>query len=149
MKEYQSQIRDVKMGKDVTVVHPVNLYECEIGDGTFIGPFVEIQKGAKIGKNCRIQSHTFICEGVTIDDDVFVGHGVVFINDKNPQANNDKWKLEPTIVCMGASIGSNATILPVVIEHFAKIGAGAVVTKQVYTCETVVGNPAKPIKKRS
>ena len=147
MKEYQSQIRDCKIGKDVTIVHPVNLYECEIGDGTFIGPFVEIQAGAKIGKNCRIQSHTFICDGVTIDDNVFIGHGVMFINDKNPKANNDKWNMQRTRILKGASIGSNATILPVVIGINAVVGAGSVVTRRVYKRKTVVGNPAKEIKR--
>ena len=147
MKEYQSQIKDCKIGDNVTIVHPVNLYECEIGDNSFIGPFVEIQKGAKIGKNCRIQSHSFICEGVTIDNGVFIGHGVMFINDRNPKANNSDWKLETTHIKRGASIGSNSTILPVTVGKNTLIGAGSVVTKDVNNFVTVVGNPAKEIKK--
>ena len=147
MKEYHSKIRDCKIGKDVTIVHPVNLYECEIGDGTFIGPFVEIQKGVKIGKNCRIQSHTFICEEVVIDNDVFVGHGVMFINDKHPKANNIFWNKEPIRIMKGASIGSNATILPTLIGEEALVGAGAVVTKFVPPKAIVIGNPAKEIYK--
>jgi len=145
MKEYQSQIRDCKIGKDVTIIHPVNLYECEIGAGTFIGPFCEIQTGAKIGKNCRISSHSFICEGVHIKDNCFIGHGVMFINDKNPKSNNPDWVLELTTVFENSSIGSNATILPVSIGPDALVGAGAVVTKCVGPSITVVGNPAKEL----
>ena len=147
MKEYQSQIRDCKIGKDVTIVHPVNLYECEIGDDTFIGPFCEIQKGVKIGKNCRISSHSFICEGVVIEDDVFIAHGVMFINDRNPKSNNNNWFMESTKVCKGASIGSNATILPVFIGKEALIGAGAVVTKFAPPKSVMIGNPAKELKR--
>ena len=126
-------IRNCKLGKNVKIPHPdlVNLYECEIGDDSFIAPFVEITSGVKIGKNCRIQSHSFICNGVIIEDDVFIGHGVMFTNDKNPRANNKDWKLENTHVKKGASIGSNATILPVTIGEYSLIGAGAVITKDV------------------
>src|SRR5215831_4508472 len=131
---------DVKLGTDVAIHHFVNLYGCEIGDGSRIGSFVEIQKGARIGRNCKISSHSFICEGVTIEDEVFVGHAVVFINDKFPRATTNEgglqsdadWKVVPTLVKRGASIGSNATILcGVNIGARAVIGAGAVVTKDV------------------
>jgi acetyltransferase-like isoleucine patch superfamily enzyme len=136
------------MGKNVKIPFPdlVNLYECEIGDNTFIGPFVEIQKGVVIGKRCRIQSHAFICEGVTIGDDCFIGHGVVFTNDLYPVANDPKWKLEKTKVDNRVSIGNNATILPVRINEGSLIGAGAVVVKDVQHNAVVVGNPAKKIR---
>src|SRR5271155_393623 len=119
MNEFVCVAPDVKLGKDVRLSKFINLYGCEVGDGTKIGAFVEIQKGAKVGKNCKISSHTFICEGVTIEDDVFVGHGVVFINDKYPRATaadgalqtEADWKVETTLVKKGASIGSGATIL--------------------------------------
>jgi acetyltransferase-like isoleucine patch superfamily enzyme len=134
-------------------VHPfTNLYGCRIGDNTRIGPFVEIQRGVTIGANCKIQSHTFICTGVTIEDAVFVGHGVVFGNDKNPRATNDAgelqtdadWSLAPTHVEHGASLGSGATILGGIrIGSGAVIGAGAVVTHDVAAGATVVGNPAR------
>src|SRR5260370_19115871 len=142
---------DVKLGRDVVIHHFVNLYGCEIGDGSRIGSFVEIQKGARIGRNCKVSSHTFICEGVTIEDEVFVGHGVVFINDKFPRAttgagvlqSDDDWKVVPTLVKRGASIGSHATILSGVnIGERAIIGTGAVVTKDVPDDATVAGNPA-------
>lgn len=142
---------DVKLGCDVVIHHFVNLYGCEIGDGSRIGSFVEIQKGARIGRNCKVSSHTFICEGVTIEDEVFVGHGVVFINDKFPRAttgagvlqSDDDWKVVPTLVKRGASIGSHATILSGVnIGERAIIGAGAVVTKDVPAGAIVAGNPA-------
>lgn len=131
--EKLKMIKNCKIGKNVQIPHPdlVNLYSCEIGDNSFIGPFVEITSGVKIGKNCRIQSHSFICNGVIIEDDVFIGHGVIFTNDKNPRANNKNWKLEKTYVKKGASIGSNATILPVTIGEYSLIGAGAVITKDV------------------
>ena len=148
MKEYKSQIRDCKIGKNVTIVHPVNLYECEIGDNTFIGPFCEIQTGARIGKNCRISSHSFVCEGVLIKDDCFIGHGVMFINDKKPKANNKDWILSITTVFENSAIGSNATILPVSIGPNAMIGAGAVVTKNVLPDATAVGNPAKTLRRK-
>src|SRR2546423_10512915 len=142
---------DVKLGRDVIIHHFVNLYGCEIGDGTSLGTFVEIQNGASVGRNCKISSHSFICEGVTIEDEVFIGHGVTFINDKFPRATNSKgqlqteddWKPIPTIVRRGASIGSGATILcGVTIGERAVVGAGAVVTKDVPADTTVLGNPA-------
>jgi UDP-2-acetamido-3-amino-2,3-dideoxy-glucuronate N-acetyltransferase len=146
---------DVKLGRDVSIHHFVNLYGCEIGDGTKVGSFVEIQQGAKIGRNCKISSHTFICEGVHIEDEVFVGHGVTFINDKYPRAANadgalqtkDDWSVVPTLVQRGASIGSSATILcGVTIGAGAIVGAGAVVTKDVPAGATVAGNPAHVMK---
>lgn len=144
---------DVELGHDVTIHHFVNLYGCHIGDGTRIGSFVEIQKNARVGRNCKISSHTFICEGVTIEDEVFIGHGVTFINDKIPRATNSEgelqtehdWKPIPTIVRRGASIGSAATILcGVTIGERAVVGAGAVVTRDVAADTTVMGNPATP-----
>ena len=133
----------MKLGKNVKVSDFTNLYDCEIGDNTFIGPFVEIQKGAKVGKNCRIQSHVFICSDVVLDDDVFVGHGAMFVNDKYPRSNNPNWKCLKTRVGKNASIGTNATILPVNIGDWAMIGAGAVVTRNVPNGETFLGNPAR------
>lgn len=142
---------DVKLGRDVIIYHFVNLYGCEIGDETSVGTFVEIQKNARIGRHCKISSHSFICEGVTIEDDVFIGHGVVFINDKFPRATNSDgskqteadWKVIPTVVKRRASIGSGATILcGVTIGEEAIVGAGAVVTKDVPPGATVAGNPA-------
>ena len=146
---------DVKLGPDVIIRHFVNLYGCEIGEGTKIGSYVEIQKGASIGRNCKISSHTFICEGVAIADEVFVGHGVTFINDKYPKAVGDAgrlqtdadWTVVPTVVERGASIGSGATILGgVTIGERAIVGAGAVVTKSVPAEATVAGNPAIVIR---
>jgi acetyltransferase-like isoleucine patch superfamily enzyme len=146
---------DVKLGRDVRIHHFVNLYGCEIGDESRIGSFVEIQKRARIGRRCKISSHTFICEGVEIEDEVFVGHGVVFINDKYPHATtaegrlqtDDDWQAIPTVVKHGASIGSGATILcGVTIGENALVGAGAVVTRDVAAGTTVVGNPARAIK---
>src|SRR3989440_8944831 len=131
---------DVKLGYDVVIHHFVNLYGCQIGDGSKIGSFVEIQKNARIGSNCKISSHSFICEGVTIEDEVFIGHGVTFINDKVPRATNSKgslqsesdWKVVPTLVKRGASIGSGATILcGVTIGERSIVGAGSVVTTNV------------------
>ncbi|MGQ0761900.1 MAG: acyltransferase [Acidobacteriota bacterium] len=145
---------DVKLGRDVKIHHFVNLYGCEIGDGSSIGSFVEIQRGARVGRNCKISSHSFICEGVTVEDEVFIGHGVVFINDKYPRATTDDgtlqtdadWKVVPTVVRSRASVGSNVTILcGVTIGQNAIIGAGAVVTKDVAAGATVAGNPAKTI----
>ena len=142
---------DVKLGRDVIIYHFVNLYGCEIGDGTSIGTFVEIQKGARVGRNCKISSHSFICEGVTIEDEVFIGHSVTFINDKIPRATNadgtrqasSDWLVVPTVVKRRASIGSGATILcGVTIGEGAMVGAGAVVTQDVAAGATVVGNPA-------
>jgi acetyltransferase-like isoleucine patch superfamily enzyme len=145
----KQSINDVTIGKNVKIYNFVNLYECEIGDETQIGAFVEIQRGAKIGKRCRIQSHTFICEGVELEDEVFIGHGVMFVNDNNPnvKATLDKtWKLEKVLVKKGASIGTGAVILGgVVIGENSLVGAGAVVTKNVEPNTTVVGVPAKSI----
>lgn len=148
----------VKLGKDVVLNDFINLYGCTIGDGTRIGPFVEIQKNAFIGKHCKIQSHTFICEGVTIEDEVFVGHGVMFINDKYPMSVTDTgdlqteadWVVIPTVVKRRASIGSNATIMcNITIGENAVIGAGSVVTKNVPDNVIVAGNPAKLIRMRT
>ncbi len=155
MAEYCCIAPDVKLGKDVKLSKFINLYGCEIGDGTKIGAFVEIQKNARVGKNCKISSHTFICEGVTIEDDVFVGHGVVFINDKYPRATTGDgalqteadWKLEPTLIKKGASIGSGATILAgVTVGEHAIVGAGSVVTKDVAANAIVAGNPARVLR---
>ncbi len=150
--DFQSIASDVKLGKNVKIHKLVNLYGCEIGDNTKIGAFVEIQKNARVGKYCKISSHTFICEGVTIEDRVFVGHNVTFINDKYPRSTNsngglqteEDWKVEPTIVKRGASIGSGATILcNVTIGENAIVGAGSVVTKDVPPNTIVAGNPAR------
>jgi acetyltransferase-like isoleucine patch superfamily enzyme len=147
---------DVKLGRDVRLSKFINLYGCEIGDETKIGAFVEVQKKATIGKRCKISSHTFICEGVTIEDNVFVGHGVVFINDSYPRATNpdgslqteQDWRVERTLVKKGASIGSGATILShVVIGENAIVGAGSVVTKDVPANAIVAGNPARVLRK--
>ena len=151
----KKNINNVKLGKDVKIFDFVNLYGCSIDDGTKVGTFVEIQKGAFIGKNCKISSHTFICEGVHIEDNVFVGHNVTFINDLYPRATNpdgsiqteDDWELVETFVKKGASIGSSATILAgVTIGENAIVGAGAVVTKDVPPNTVVAGVPAKVIK---
>jgi UDP-2-acetamido-3-amino-2,3-dideoxy-glucuronate N-acetyltransferase len=145
-------IVEVEFGKDVVVQPFTNLYGCRIGDNTRIGPFVEIQRGARIGANCKIQSHTFICEGVEIEDEVFVGHGVMFINDKFPRATSDEgrlqteadWELLRTVIERGAAIGSGAVILGGIrIGARALVGAGAVVTATVAADETVLGNPAR------
>src|SRR6476619_5799844 len=144
---------DVKLGRDVQIWGFVNLYGCEIGDETRIGTFVEIQRGAKIGDRCKISSHTFICEGVTIEPEVFVGHGVTFINDRYPRATNSAghlkteadWNCQTTLVKRGASIGSGATLLGgLTIGENAIVGAGSVVTHDVPANTTVTGNPAKP-----
>ncbi len=145
-------IDDVRFGDGVVVQSFTNLYGCRIGDRTRIGPFVEIQRGAVVGADCKIQSHTFICDGVTIEDEVFVGHGVLFINDKRPRATTDDghlqteddWELLPTVVERGASLGSGAVILGGVrIGEGALVGAGAVVTREVTPSEVVAGNPAR------
>lgn len=149
--------QDVKLGRDVKIFDFVNLYGCEIGDETKIGTFVEIQKGVKIGKRCKIQSHTFICEGVTIEDEVMVAHGVMFINDRDPGAVNldgsvkteADWTCESTVVKKRAAIGSNATILcGITIGEGALVGAGAVVTRDVEPYTVVAGNPAWVVKDR-
>lgn len=147
----------VKLGKDVKIYDFVNLYGCEIGDNTKVGTFVEIQKGAKIGAHCKISSHTFICEGVTIEDGVFVGHNVTFINDRFPRATRADgglqteadWVCTPTLVKRGASIGSSATILcGVTIGEGAMVGAGSVVTKDVPAGAVVAGNPARKLRNK-
>lgn len=138
-------IREVSMGHNVKIMQFVNLYDCEIGDNSFIGPFVEIQKGVKIGKNVRVQSHSFICTGVTIEDNVFVGHGVMFVNDLYPpRFNESDWK--KTRVRSNASLGNNSTILPVDIGSNSIVGAGSVVTKDVMPYTIVAGNPARKIR---
>ena len=146
---------DVILGQNVQLNDFINLYGCSIGDGTKIGPFVEIQKNAVIGKNCKIQSHSFNCEGVTIEDEVFVGHGVMFINDRYPRATTeggglkteDDWEVVPTLIEKRAAIGSNATILcGVTIGEGAVIGAGSVVTKDVPAHTIVAGNPATIVR---
>ena len=145
---------DVVLGRDVKIHSFVNLYGCSVGDETRLGTFVEIQKGARVGARCKISSHTFICEGVRVEDEVFVGHGVMFINDRRPRAarpdgtpqTGEDWTPEPTVVRRGASIGSNATILcGVEIGERAIVGAGAVVTRDVPAGAVVAGNPARVI----
>lgn len=145
----QSAIRDVQFKDNVTIIEPVNIYGCTIGSGTFIGPFVEIQKDVIIGDNCKIQSHTFICELVNIGNECFIGHGVMFINDLftnggPARGNKDLWK--STSIGNNVSIGSNATILPVTITNDVVIGAGSVVTKAITEPGVYVGNPAKKIR---
>lgn len=142
-------IKNVDLGSNVTIIEPVNLYGCSIGDDSFVGPFVEIQKNTTIGKNTKIQSHSFICELVSIGDECFIGHGVMFINDlfsKGRPANGNKDFWKNTKIGNNVSIGSNATILPVEICDHVVIGAGAVVTKNIVESGVYVGNPAKKIK---
>lgn len=142
-------IVDVEFGKDVTVVQPVNLYGCAIGDESFVGPFVEIQKGAQIGKRCRVQSHSFICELVTIGDDCFISHGAMFINDSfvtgGPANERSLWR--QTKLGNFVSVGTNATILPITICDHVVIGAGAVVTKDITVAGIYAGNPARLLRK--
>lgn len=154
--KYHTIADNVQLGKNITIANFVNLYGCCIGDNTKIGTFVEVQKNAAIGKNCKIQSHTFICEGVTIEDDVFIGHGVTFINDKYPRSTNGNgelqgeadWKVAPTLVKRGASIGSGATILcNITIGENAIVGSGSVVTKDVPPETIVAGNPARVLRR--
>ena len=149
---------DVKLGKDVRLSQFINLYGCEVGDETKIGAFVEIQKNARVGRRCKVSSHPFICEGVTIEDNVFIGHGVTFINDTFPRAataagelqTEKDWKVETTLVKKGASIGSGSTILcNVVIGEHALVGAGSVVTRDVPPHAVVAGNPARLIRQLS
>ncbi len=155
LPNYQCIAPDVKLGRNVRIHRFVNLYGCEIGDETKIGTFVEIQKGAKIGDRCKISSHTFICEGVTIETEVFVGHGVTFINDRYPRATaadgrlqtEADWECQSTLVKRGASIGSGVTLLGgVTVGENAIVGAGSVVTKDVPPRCTVAGNPAKVLR---
>jgi acetyltransferase-like isoleucine patch superfamily enzyme len=154
MNDYTCIAPDVKLGKGVRLSKFINLYGCEIGDETKIGAFVEVQKNAAVGRRCKVSSHTFICEGVTIEDNVFIGHGVTFINDSYPRATTDgqlqteaDWKVEGTVVKKGASIGSGATILSnTTVGENAIVGAGSVVTKDVPANSVVAGNPAKVLR---
>jgi acetyltransferase-like isoleucine patch superfamily enzyme len=155
MSEYVCIAPDVKLGRDVKLSKFINLYGCEVGDESKIGAFVEIQKNAVIGKRCKISSHTFICEGVTIEDNVFIGHGVMFINDSYPRATaaggnlqtEADWKVERTVIKKGASVGSGCTILSnITIGENAIVGAGSVVTKDVAPNCIVAGNPARILR---
>jgi acetyltransferase-like isoleucine patch superfamily enzyme len=154
--EFQSIAPDVKLGRNVQIYGFVNLYGCEVGDETKIGTFVEIQKGAKVGDRCKISSHTFICSGVTIESEVFVGHGVTFINDRVPRATTadgdlqteKNWECQQTVVRRGASIGSGATLLGgIVVGERSVVGAGSVVTKDVPPDVIVAGNPARILRR--
>jgi acetyltransferase-like isoleucine patch superfamily enzyme len=155
MEQFICIAPDVKLGRDVKLSKFINLYGCEVGDETKIGAFVEIQKNASVGRRCKISSHTFICEGVTIEDNVFIGHGVMFINDSYPRATapsgglqtESDWRVERTLIKKGASIGSGATILAdVVVGENAIVGAGSTVTKNVPSNSIVAGNPARVLR---
>jgi acetyltransferase-like isoleucine patch superfamily enzyme len=155
VNDFRCIAADVKLGKDVKLAQFVNLYGCEIGDETKLGAFVEIQKNARVGARCKISSHTFVCEGVTIEDNVFIGHNVAFINDTYPRATasdgglqtEKDWRVETTLIRKGASIGSGATILAnVTIGENALVGAGSVVTKDVPANTVVAGNPARVLR---
>jgi acetyltransferase-like isoleucine patch superfamily enzyme len=156
VNEYVCIAPDVKLGKGVKLSKFINLYGCEVGEDSKIGAFVEIQRNAKVGKNCKISSHSFICEGVLIEDNVFIGHGVTFINDTYPRATTEAgtlqsekdWKVEPTVIKRGASVGSGSTILcNVTVGEHAIVGAGSVVTKDVPAHAIVAGNPARMLRK--
>ncbi len=155
MNEFVSIAPSVKLGKDVRLSKFINLYGCEIGDETKIGAFVEIQKNSSVGKRCKISSHTFVCEGVEIQDNVFIGHGVTFINDSYPRATTASgelqteadWKVEKTVISKGASVGSGSTILSnITVGEHAIVGAGSVVTKDVPANAIVAGNPARVLR---
>ncbi|MGA2908253.1 MAG: acyltransferase [Terracidiphilus sp.] len=155
MNEFNSVAADVKLGANVKLSKFVNLYGCEIGDETKVGPFVEIQKNARIGKRCKVSSHSFICEGVDIEDNVFIGHGVTFTNDTYPRSTNSDgtlqtgsdWEVRPTVVRKGASIGSGSTLLcNLSVGENAIVGAGSVVTKDVPPNTIVAGNPARVLR---
>lgn len=146
---WKATIRDLTCGCNVTLVEPVNIYECTIGDNSFVGPFVEIQKGVRIGARCKVQSHAFICELVSIGDDCFISHGVMFINDifaGGGPARGDKALWKSTSIGNNVSIGTNATVLPVTIVDNVVIGAGAVVTKDILKPGVYAGNPARKIR---
>jgi acetyltransferase-like isoleucine patch superfamily enzyme len=155
VNEFCSIAPDVKLGKGVRLSKFINLYGCEIGDETKIGAFVEIQKNAKVGRRCKVSSHTFVCEGVAIEDNVFIGHGVTFINDSYPRATTPEgelqtesdWHVEATVIKRGASIGSGATVLSkVIVGENSIVGAGSVVTRDVPPNVIVAGNPAKILR---
>jgi len=152
IKRHVASVRDVQAGDGVTIVEPTNIYECTLGDGVFVGPFCEVQKGVVIGARTRVQSHSFICELVTIGNDCFVGHGVMFINDRfasGGPARGDTTKWESTMIGDRVSIGSNATIMPVTICDDVVIGAGAVVTKSIAAPGIYAGNPAQLLRRHA